>query len=122
MRGISLPIETTIVLILAAIVLVALLFFFSGTFNPSVERIKLEQQKVNLCTEYVSVDSECSDKGVGKVYTVKGSKILVDLADLGKKLGYSKCDTPGATAECVQQICTTYCPQPTPVATPTPTP
>ena len=55
----SLPVETTVIIVLAVIVLVALLFFFSGTFGPGMDRIKLEQQKTDLCTRYVSQDSEC---------------------------------------------------------------
>ena len=58
-KGISLPVETTVVIVLAVVVLVALLFFFSGTFGTGVDRIKLEQRKVDLCTKYVSQDSEC---------------------------------------------------------------
>lgn len=109
-KGISLPIETTIVIVLAVIVLVALLFFFSGSVNPGIDRIKLEGQKATLCSDYVSVDKEC--ESASKVFSVRGAKILTDLGDLGKKLGYSQCTTPSATAECVKQVCTSFCPQP----------
>ena len=88
MRGISLPIETTVVIVLAAIVLVALLLFFSGTFSPGAERIKLEQRKVDLCTKYVAQDSTCR---------ISAS---ADLQDVCKKL-----DTPNARV-----CCSAYCP------------
>lgn len=89
MRGISLPVETTTVVVLAAIVLVALLMFFSGTFVPGSERIKMEQQKVDLCTKFVALNSECK------------ASVPDDLKNVCKKLG----------AEHVRVCCSAYCPK-----------
>jgi len=58
-KGMSLPVETVIVLVLAIIVLAALLLFFTGTFTPGADRIKLQQRQTDLCTTYVAADSEC---------------------------------------------------------------
>lgn len=84
----SLPVETVIVVVLAIIVLVALLFFFSGTFLPGSDRIKLEQRKVDLCTKYVSQDSECR------------ASPSSDLQDVCKKLD----------SQNVRVCCSAYCP------------
>ncbi len=109
-KGISLPVETTVIIVIAVIVLVALLFFFSGTVNPGIDRIKLESQKATLCSDYVFVDTECEN--VGKFLAVKDSKTLKELADVGKKLGNSKCNTETASIECIKQVCVTFCQQP----------
>lgn len=91
-KGISLPIETTIVIVLAVVVLVALLFFFSTSVNPGIDRIKLEGQRADLCTKYVGNDREC--RGVPSGDTSK-------LGDVCKSLGTSN----------VRACCATFCPQ-----------
>jgi hypothetical protein len=57
-KGISLPIETVVVIVLAVAVLLAMLYFF-GLTQPPIDRIKLEQQRIGLCSSYISADSEC---------------------------------------------------------------
>lgn len=106
-KGISLPVETTVIIVIAVIVLVALLLFFSGTVNPGIDRIKLESQKATLCSDYVSVDKECEN--TNKFSAVKDSKTLEDLADVGKKLGNTGCSSKTATIDCVRQVCATFC-------------
>lgn len=95
-KGISLPIETVIVLVIAAVVLVALLYFFGSTFNPSVDRIRLQQQQVDLCTKYVSQDSECRKAAPTE------NDLKKNLDDTCTKLGLST--NPGA-------CCSAFCPK-----------
>ncbi len=64
-KGMSLAIETTVVIVIAIIVLVALLMFFSGSWGQGVDQIRLQQQKVELCSKYVSQDTECKGTSLG---------------------------------------------------------
>lgn len=50
-KGISLPLETIVLLVLAAVVLAALLGFFRGVFGPTQTEVDLLQQQMNICTE-----------------------------------------------------------------------
>ena len=95
-KGMSLPVETVIVLVLAIIVLAALLFFFTGTFTPGADRVRLEQRKVDLCTKYVAADSQCKNPATAEIRTGADG-----LDETCKKLGLST--VAGA-------CCSTYCP------------
>ena len=92
-KGISLPVETVIVIVLAIIVLAALLLFFTGTFTPGSDKIKLEQRKVDLCSNYVAADSECR-------LPPPDTKLKTDLEKVCGDLGL-----PTNAAAC----CSTYC-------------
>ncbi|MFH0836558.1 MAG: hypothetical protein V1870_00345 [Candidatus Aenigmatarchaeota archaeon] len=59
MKGISLSMETVVLLILMVIVLAALLGFFTGIFNPAQTKIDMLRNKESLCLKYVSVDPGC---------------------------------------------------------------
>jgi hypothetical protein len=51
MKGMSLPLETVVLLILATIVLAALLGFFLGAFTPSQSEADMVRQQLNVCQE-----------------------------------------------------------------------
>ncbi|MBI2076013.1 MAG: hypothetical protein HYT72_02060 [Candidatus Aenigmarchaeota archaeon] len=91
-KGISLPVETTVIIVLAVIVLVALLFFFSTSVNPGIDRIKMEGQRADLCTKYVANNKECRGSPSG------------DVAELNKV-----CKSLGTPV--VRACCATFCPQ-----------
>ncbi len=95
MRGMSLAVETTVVVVIAIVVLIALMMFFGSTYSPSVDRIRLEQQKIDLCSKYITDDTVCAG-------AVK-SEIKKDFDDMCTKLGVS-------TVPSV--CCATYCPKP----------
>lgn len=99
-KGMSLAIETTVVIALAIIVLVALLLFFAGTFTPATERIKLEQRKVDLCTKYVRDDSECRSPANDDIK--KGEKGLDETCE---KLGLSTNPAICCSGYCSRKRC-----------------
>src|SRR3989338_514541 len=61
MKGISLSMETVVLLILMVIVLGALLAFFTSVFNPSQNKIEMLRNKESTCLKYVSVDPGCNN-------------------------------------------------------------
>ena len=50
-KGMSLPLETVVLLVLAAIVLAALLGFFRGAFAPAQTETQLTQTQLRVCQE-----------------------------------------------------------------------
>ncbi len=59
LKGVSLSIETIIVIVICALVLITILLFFSGTFTPTAKGVTSEAQ----------LDSECMDwQGHGYSY------------------------------------------------------
>ncbi|MBI5332854.1 MAG: hypothetical protein HZB65_04730 [Candidatus Aenigmarchaeota archaeon] len=60
MKGISLSMETVVLLILMVIVLGALLAFFTGVFNPSQNKIEMLRNKESTCLKYVFIDPGCN--------------------------------------------------------------
>ena len=61
MKGIALPIETLVILVLAIVVLVGVIAFFLGVFNPSTSGIQLEAIKNLACQRFLSLNCEDSD-------------------------------------------------------------
>jgi hypothetical protein len=96
MKGMSLAIETIIVMILASIVLVALLFFFTGTFTPGADRATAEMTRATGCQDYMKVEPECKELG-----DFTGKAKLVEAC---KKLSYS-----GPDLVVIQSCCAMYC-------------
>lgn len=64
MKGISLSIETVIHLILAALALTVLLYFFTSTAGDAEDRVKLEKERTGLCEQYVQLDPACDEISV----------------------------------------------------------
>ena len=60
MKGISLPLETVVLLILAAIVLAALLGFFLGVFTPGKSEADLVRRQLEMCQQIASKDRTCN--------------------------------------------------------------
>ncbi|MBI5060708.1 MAG: hypothetical protein HZB67_00160 [Candidatus Aenigmarchaeota archaeon] len=58
-KGISLSIETVVVMILAATVLVAMMFFFNSTWNPFLKDIDWQKKQLEACQTYLSLDPTC---------------------------------------------------------------
>lgn len=51
-KGLSLPINTVIIIIVAFLVLVAVLLFFTGTFSPAANTTKAESELRSECWEW----------------------------------------------------------------------
>ncbi len=111
MKGISLAIETIIVVILAVTVLTVLLYFFRSTQGPVEDTLKLIQKQTNACSAYTSFDSRCSD-----ISKVQNQDVLKNIADACKGLNRQRGDYPAcagqstADIQCVKQCCKTFCP------------
>ena len=50
-KGIALPLETVVLLILSGIVLAAMLGFFLGVFNPAQTEVELTRKQFTICQE-----------------------------------------------------------------------
>ena len=107
-KGMSLPIETVIILVLAAIVLAALLAFFLGVFNPGNQRVKTLGDLQSACFRYVSLDPDC-DPAAANLETSEVYTAISTIAgtDDGKNFG---CTSGGSKASIVASCCRVYCP------------
>ena len=105
MKGISLSIETIVILILAVIILAALLIFISPIFTETQSGTTNELKRARLCDAYVQEDPKCN--GVGSV----DSQITTDLKNVCENLG--KCDSLSGVsgADCARDCCI-VCPEP----------
>ena len=112
MKGVALPIETIIIISLAVIVLVALLFFFTGIFPPGAELVKLKQDQSIWCSSYHQNNPDCDED------VVVDTTIQDKIADICYKLntkegGYDKCEDPDVFVyECAIQCCRMFCGEP----------
>ncbi|MBI2578673.1 MAG: hypothetical protein HYW26_03110 [Candidatus Aenigmarchaeota archaeon] len=102
-KGVSLTLETIVVLTLSVLVLTVLLYFFNANFRPAESSIDDLNKQRDLCIKHVNNDIECT----------KGAE--TELVRLCTKLNYEKCKTQGGK-ECVQTCCSLFCPQPLPKA------
>jgi len=66
-KGMSLAVETVIVLVLAAAVLTALLYFFRSSFTPVETQTHLIQKQTELCQRYLARDPLCKRENFGAV-------------------------------------------------------
>jgi hypothetical protein len=107
LKGMSLPLETVVLLILSAIVLAALLGFFLGAFTPSQTEADLTRQQVSVCQEIASAG--CLGNPAETIATNK-------LVDKVCKPDRSACQKPSglSTVEtakaCIRSCCRIFCP------------
>ena len=124
MRGISLSLETIVLLILMAIVLGALLLFFNNIFNPASLRVNGIKEKESLCLQYVSVDTGCShakeiaeetDPYKGGKYTQAKTAMESISSNVCNKpsndplCGSGISDPKNSRVQCLQSCCAIYC-------------
>lgn len=118
LKGISLALETVILLILMAVVLAALMAFFLGVFNPAKSNLDSIREKESICVQYISRDPGCEHvKDIAQKtppydkYTDANSAIE-RLKTLCKS---SSENPPCGTTECTQAItvvpacCASFC-------------
>ncbi len=124
-KGMSLALETIIILILALSVFTALTFFFNLEFGRGKTTIDLLNGQNQWCGAYARQDSKCTQTGYDAMRTSKeGQETLKMLTYYCTRLqGYpncavqpkcqnndpSKCDKQ-ALKECVFECCTAVCP------------
>ncbi|MBI5133612.1 MAG: hypothetical protein HZA83_02765 [Thaumarchaeota archaeon] len=119
MKGISLSIETIIILVLAITVLTVLLMFFTSTEAPVENKIKLLNEQRELCYKYVETDQKCAGKDGKNEAPVTGVNVNLNidkLLDTCNKLETQKCGKKGDTLSddrekltCIQNCCRMYC-------------
>lgn len=100
-KGVSLTLETIVVLTLSVLVLGVLLYFFSSNFYPAQTKIDDLNSQRDLCIKHMNNDPECKKPGG------------TELVKLCQKLGYEKCKT---ASDCVPSCCSLFCPQSLPKA------
>jgi hypothetical protein len=118
MKGIGLPIETIVILVLAVLVLGVLLWFFTTSSSPAIQLVKLKQDQATWCASYQQSNPKCDEEGDSGV----DEDIKDNLVDICSKLnakegGYGSCtvglDPDASNANsCFTQCCRMYCGEP----------
>lgn len=118
MKGVSLAIETIIVIILAVTVLTVLLYFFRSTQGPAEDAIKLLRLQTNACSAYVFYDERCTGNIIDETLRnqLSNSQILQNIASacsgLSRQHGgdYPGCANQNtASPQCIKECCRTFC-------------
>jgi hypothetical protein len=104
MKGMALPMETIVILVLAIIVFAAVLAFFLGIFPGASNEVRLEADRNRLCGRYATTYPDCDNLGE------ESEGLREELAGVCAELGYSYCykGSP-AGISCVIQCCSVYC-------------
>lgn len=114
-RGMSLPVETVIILVIAAVVLGSVLMFFMGVFAPGSSSVDATRLQSSLCTQYFINNPTCdpattsisSDAKTAATTALTELENKVCKPSIGKQLGCS-----GTGADCLHSCCKIQCPAP----------
>jgi hypothetical protein len=123
MKGVTLPIETIVILVLAIIVFGVLLWFFVLSSSPSMNIAQLKQQQSILCSSYQERNVYCSkSEHENMVYSSQIAKIIeicyqINLEDntypnCDEDLydnRYNEEDQAGKGYYCVTECCHMFC-------------
>ena len=105
-KGISLPIDTTIIIILAVVVLAVLLAMFFSVAGPGGGDTSARLKQVQICGAYRSADNNCDGKEYNNyIKDSNNEKILKELGEACRTLKISGC-SGAATFSCIQACCT----------------
>jgi len=121
MKGVSLALETIIVLILAVSVLSVSMWFLYSNVGPGQARSDLEREKALYCGSYSNTDPKCEGDISGSNRVPKHSGALKNIRDTCSKLHdknwgfYPACEKGLETNDpkmltCIRQCCNMYCP------------
>ena len=105
MKGISLPINTMVIIIMAFLVLAVLLFFFTSTSTPALEIVQLKQEQSTLCFSYKQANPDCDTEGDSKV---SNTELRNSIADTCNKLNQHEKNYPSCTSastQCMLECC-----------------
>ena len=109
MKGLELPVNFLVVLLLVMISVVALVVFLQTSVNSGQDKFGMMREHSELCSVYA--DAKCVADDVAPKYL---RDIRSKLPELCKKLGY----VPGGSLcinfddECGRPCCSTLCPMP----------
>lgn len=106
MKGISLAIETVVILIIAVVILGILSYMLISGTLPGVNNLKLQQNIQQYCGLYVQLDPTCANTK-NQITTFGDS--AATLAGFCKTIGYSSCTGTPLTITCVKQCCAAMC-------------
>jgi len=117
MKGMSLALETIVVLILSITVLTVLSFFFNKQFGEGATTIDLLSGQREACSAYVAQNQKCSAAG----HSLVKNDVLVKLNYYCGKIGNYRdclattCTDPSKCTKivddsCASQCCKLYCP------------
>ena len=118
MKGVTLPIETIVILALAIIVLGVLLFFFTTTSSPAIDLVKLKQEQSIFCSSYQQQNPDCDEERHEEIVTdfpgADQPELFVKLAGVCSKLNIAEGGYPACTGQkldypCVIECCKMYC-------------
>ncbi len=106
-KGISLAIDTTVIIILAVVVLAVLIGIFFVVIGPVGPEISARIKQTQVCNAYRSFDADCD----GKEYTQyardsKNENLLKELGTACNTLRISGCSTDSASYTCIKACCT----------------
>ena len=96
-KGVSLSIETTIVIILAIIVLVVLLGFLFNVVPPAQTQLQAQATVTRLCGNYIREHPKCDVADVDQ-----------ELSDACKILGHKACGSLDDVS-CITTCCRDFC-------------
>ena len=97
-KGISLPLETVVLLILSAIVLGSLLSFFLGAFTPAQTGTELLRKQTTICQGIASAG--CLDAPVATQQKIN---------EVCGRPETPSCSGSPDTQECVRTCCRIFC-------------
>ncbi len=104
-KGMSLTIETMIVIILAVLVLAVLVFFFMNFFGGGESEVARQVKQKDNCLAYARTNPKCSNTLNSRV----SSTVKTALEDVCKKMSFPECENPPLNIPCVRQCCKEYC-------------
>jgi hypothetical protein len=117
MKGVTLPIETIVILALAVIVFGVLLWFFTSSSGPVIDLTILKQQQATLCHSFHERTDGCTLEGYNEaIASQEGEEFSKNLGKVCYKLkedgGYSSCSTDdenGISYACAIECCKMFC-------------
>ncbi len=105
-KGVSLPLETVVLLILAAVVLGALLSFFLGIFTPTQSETELTRKQFTICQEVFNKDNLCRPTNV----EVEARKLIDQGVCKSDRPGCNPIGTKSSIENCIATCCRIFCP------------
>ena len=108
MKGISLAIDTTMIIILALIVLVVLIGILFMVSPGFIETIKAESTRASNCAAYLRTDDNCDLKEYDNFIKDSNNEKLVMVKELGtacSALRISGCSKDTASRDCIRACC-----------------
>lgn len=114
MKGLSLPIQAVVFLIIAALVLTSMIMFYLSSGGGSQQNIANIAKQTDLCQQYTRHDLRCED--VDLFYDDFddpriSTEIMVKIVEVCENLGNVECTSvsPDASLECIQVCCSNFC-------------